>query len=158
LATGDYDNDGRVDLLVVDAEGRPLLLHNEVAPRNHWLSLQLRGVRSNRSGIGAHLTVEAGGRKWRQVVTTDGSFQSAGDARAHLGLGAATRADRIRIDWPTAPSVNSGSAQTLLENVAADQFLTVIEGERRAPSAERSTDAFQRGARRSALGAGAKRP
>src|SRR5207248_10586016 len=100
LAVGDYDNDGRVDALVVDLEGHPLLLHNEVggaAPPaghgSHWLSLRLQGTRSNRDGIGAELTVEAGGRKWRQVVATDGSFMSAGDVRAHLGLGAAARAE-----------------------------------------------------------------
>jgi hypothetical protein len=139
LAKGDYDNDGRVDLLVVDAEGHPLLLHNEVATRNHWLSLALRGVRSNRSGIGAHLTVEAGGRTWRQVVATDGSFQSASDVRAHLGLGQATRADRIRIAWPS-------GAETVLRNVEADQFLVVSEEEGGAGSVDRRSPNREPGA------------
>jgi enediyne biosynthesis protein E4 len=121
LAVGDYDNDGRVDLLVADAEGHPLLLHNEVPSSHHWLSLQLTGTRSNRAGIGAHLTVEVGGRKWRQVVATDGSFQSASDGRVHLGLGPARQVDRVQIRWPS-------GEQTVLKGMPADQFVRVEEG------------------------------
>lgn len=126
LAVGDYDNDGRQDLLIVDAEGTPLLLHNEARTSNRWLSVRLRGVRSNRDAIGAHLTVEAAGRRWRQVVATDGSFQSASDPRAHLGLGLAKQVNRLRIDWPS-------GEQTVLEGLAAGRFLTVEERGRREP-------------------------
>jgi hypothetical protein len=120
LAIGDYDNDGRMDILMVDIEGHPLLLHNECANANHWLTLRLRGTRSNRDGIGAALTITANGRTWKQVVTTGGSFLSASDVRAHIGLGAARQADRIEIRWPS-------GQKTQLRNVAGDRFSTVDE-------------------------------
>ncbi len=123
LAVGDFDNDGRVDILMVNIEGHPLLLHNECRTPNHWLTLRLRGVQSNRDGIGAQLTIEAGGRRWRQVVSTGGSFMSASDVRPHLGLGAATQAASIKIRWP------SGQVTTL-RNVAGDRSLTVVEGQK----------------------------
>ncbi len=128
LAVGDVDNDGRVDVLVVDIEGHALLLHNQAPTPNHWLSLKLVGTKSNRDGIGAHLTVEAGGKKWRQVVSTTGSFMSASDVRAHLGLGTAARADRIEIRWPS-------GHKTIVKDVPADQFLTVEEDRGIMPSA-----------------------
>ena len=125
LAVGDYDNDGRLDILIVDIEGRPLLLHNVCPSPNHWLTLKLHGVQSNRDGIGAMLLIQAGGRTWKQTVTTGGSFMSAGDARMHLGLGNATRADRIEIRWPS-------GRKTILKDVEGDRFLTIVEGESKA--------------------------
>ena len=89
LAIGDFDNDGRVDALVVDSEGAPLLLHNESAPVGHWLSLKLGGTRSNRDGIGALVTVTAGGLTQTRLCHTDGSYLSASDVRVHVGLGQA---------------------------------------------------------------------
>ncbi len=132
LATGDYDNDGRVDMLVVDAEGAPLLLHNQAQSTNHWLSLRLRGHLSNRDGIGAMLTVSAGGRKWRQAVSTGGSFLSASDGRAHIGLGSSSRADRIEIRWPS-------GEQTVLTDIPGDRIVDVDEGlDRKTSSSRRS--------------------
>lgn len=123
LAVGDWDNDGRVDMVMMDIEGHPLLLRNTCASSGHWLSLRLRGTRSNRDGIGAHLSVHAGGRAWRQVVSSGGSFLSASDIRAHLGLGSAAQAERIEIRWPSGQT-------TTLKNVAGDRFLTVVEGQK----------------------------
>lgn len=120
LAVGDYDNDGRLDILVVDIEGHPLLLHNECDAPNNWLALRLQGTRSNRDGIGATITVTANGRTWKQVVSTGGSFLSASDVRAHIGLGAAKQADRIDIRWPS-------GHQTQLSNVASNRIVTVDE-------------------------------
>jgi len=123
LAVGDFDNDGRVDALVVDSEGTPLLLKNESAPVGHWLSLRLVGTKSNRDGIGALVTVTAGGLTQTRLCHTDGSYLSASDVRVHVGLGKAARVERLRIRWP------SGQVD-VLSHVETDRFLTVREGGR----------------------------
>jgi hypothetical protein len=121
LATGDYDNDGRVDMLIVDSEGAPLLLHNETSSTGHWLGVQLAGTRSNRHGIGAVLTAVAGNRTFTQLCHTDGSYMSASDRRVHFGLGTATKIDTLTVRWP--------SGQTdVKKDVAADRYITVREG------------------------------
>src|SRR5207244_527768 len=79
LAIGDYDNDGRMDMLIADAEGRPLLLHNESSPTGHWLGIRLVGSKSNRDGYGAVLTAKAGGRTWTHLCHSDGSYMSSSD-------------------------------------------------------------------------------
>lgn len=122
LATGDFDNDGRVDALVVDSEGAPQLLHNESKPVGHWISLRLTGVRSNRDGYGAVVVVTAGGLTQTRLCHADGSYMSSSDKRVHVGLGDASSASQILIHWP--------SGQTdVLNNVSADQFVSVREGE-----------------------------
>lgn len=120
LAMGDYDNDGRIDALVVDSEGAPLLLHNETTGAGNWLSIRLIGTRSNRDGIGALVTVEANGKKFLRLCTTDGSYMSASDRRVHVGLGQATSAT-IRVQWP------SGAFGTY-KNIAVNRFVTIREG------------------------------
>ncbi len=122
LAVGDFDNDGRVDALVVDSEGSPLLLHNESTPVGHWLSLTLTGTKSNRDGIGALVTATAGGLTQTRLCHTDGSYLSASDKRVHLGLGKATRVERLRIQWP------SGRTDTW-RDLRADRSLTLGEGD-----------------------------
>ncbi len=127
LAVGDYDNDGRQDVLVVDSEGKPLLLHNEDARAGHWLSVRLVGVRSNRDGIGALVTAQVGGRKLLRLCHTDGSYLSASDRRVHFGLGGAATVDSLTIRWP------SGLTQTLT-SLPADRIITVREGKQEPPS------------------------
>ncbi len=121
LATGDFDNDGRVDALVVDSEGTPLLLRNESKPVGHWLSLKLVGTKSNRDGIGALVTITAGGLTQTRLCHTDGSYLSASDVRVHVGLGNAAVAERVTVRWP------SGQVD-VLHHIKADHFLTVREG------------------------------
>ena len=121
LAIGDYDNDGRMDALVVDSEGRPLLLHNEDKTPNHWLTVRLVGTRSNRDGFGATLTAQVGGKSLLRLCHTDGSYLSASDKRVHFGLGTAQSVDTLTVRWP------SGQVDTL-KNIAGDKILTLTEG------------------------------
>jgi tetratricopeptide (TPR) repeat protein len=123
LAVGDIDNDGRVDVLIV-AQGAPLaLLHNQPAPAaGHFLTLALEGVSSNRDGVGARVTVTAGGRNQVAARFGGGSYLSASDPRLHFGLGAARRADRVEVRWP------SGSRNTY-EGLAADTGYRLREGD-----------------------------
>jgi hypothetical protein len=121
LAVGDYDNDGRMDILVVDSEGAPLLLHNECEAVGHWLGVRLIGTRSNRDGYGAILKATIGKRTLLRYCHADGSYLSSSDPRVHFGLGKATRVDRLVIRWP------SGHTDTL-KNLSADRYLTIQEG------------------------------
>ncbi len=123
LAIGDFDNDGRMDALVVDSEGAPLLLHNESAPVGHWLSLKLVGTRSNRDGIGAMVTVTAGGLTQKRFCHTDGSYLSASDVRVHLGLGKAAFVLKMSVKWP------SGHVD-VFSHVRANQHLRLREGDK----------------------------
>jgi hypothetical protein len=123
LAVGDLDNDGRMDILIV-GQGAPLaLLHNQPAPAaGHFLTLALEGVASNRDGVGARVTVTAGGRNQVAARFGGGSYLSASDPRLHFGLGAARRADRVEVRWP------SGRRDTY-EGLAADAGYRLREGD-----------------------------
>ena len=119
-AFGDFDNDGDVDVLVMNMNEPPSLLRNDYAGANHWLTLQLIGNSSPRSAIGATVTVTAGGQRQARAVVSQSSYYSVDDLRLHFGLGAASRADRIEIRWP------SGTKQELTD-VRARQILTITE-------------------------------
>jgi hypothetical protein len=100
LATGDFDNDGRLDALVVAQNERLVYLHNRTEG-GHFLTIRLEGTASNRDSIGARVTVEAGGRRWVAQRIGGGSFQSSSDPRLHFGLGQARRVDRVEVRWPS---------------------------------------------------------
>ncbi len=120
LATGDIDNDGRVDAVVTTNDGPAYILHNETATHNHWLTIRLIGHRSNRDGIGAVIKVTTASGSEYVTVSTTGSYLSSKDKRAYFGLGSNATAKSIEIHWP------SGIVQTL-KDVSADQILTVDE-------------------------------
>jgi enediyne biosynthesis protein E4 len=119
-AFGDFDNDGDVDIVIVNMNEPPSLLRNDVSGNGHWLKVLLTGVKSNASAIGARVIARYGGRAQAQDVTAQSSFYSANDRRLHFGLGAATAAD-LTIRWP-----NGATEQ--LPAVAADQLVVVREG------------------------------
>ena len=121
LATGDYDNDGRVDLLVVDSEGKPLLLHNEGGPARHWLGVRLVGTKSNRSGYGATLSITVGGKTLTRHCRTDGSYLSASDPRVHFGLGDKGTPVDLTVRWP-------GGRVERFAGLPADRYVTLREG------------------------------
>jgi hypothetical protein len=118
-AFGDFDNDGDVDVLIVNLNEPPSLLRNDTSGKNHWLKLKLVGTQSNRSAIGARVTAKYGGKQQVQEVSSQSSFYSANDLRLHFGLGAATSAD-FEIRWP------NGNRQSL-QGIKAGQILTVKE-------------------------------
>jgi hypothetical protein len=116
----DYDNDGKVDAFVVNLGAPATLLHNVTQNSNHWLTVTLKGKKSNRDGIGAHLELLIGGRKLVAERFAGSGYLSQDDGRIHFGLGTATKADKLTIHWP------SGQEQ-VLENLAVDRVLTVEE-------------------------------
>jgi hypothetical protein len=123
LATGDFDNDGRVDALVGCNGGAPVLLRNTTASTNHWLGVTLRGTSCNRDAIGARITWSAGGMRHSRFRHGGGSYLSSHDPREVLGLGAATSLDWLEIKWP----LPSGRTERLA-NVPVDRYITVVEG------------------------------
>ena len=100
LAVGDFDNDGRVDVLVGCNGGAPLLLQQRAAPVNHWVGVKLQGASCNRDAIGARLTWSAGGVSRSRLKNGGGSYLSSHDPREVLGLGTAPTVDWLEIKWP----------------------------------------------------------
>jgi len=97
-AFGDFDNDGDVDILIVNLNEPPSLLRNDIAGGAHWLKVLLQGTKTNRSAIGSRVTATYGGKRQAQEVLAQSSFYSASDRRLHFGLGAAASAD-IEVRW-----------------------------------------------------------
>jgi hypothetical protein len=125
-AFGDFDNDGDVDILIVNLNEPPSLLRNDLKAKQNWIKVKLEGVKSNRSAIGARVLVRYGGKVQAQGVLSQSSFYSANDPRLHFGLGASSSVD-IEIRWPNG----------LLEkfkNVGANQLVTLREGTGVVPS------------------------
>jgi hypothetical protein len=120
-AFGDFDNDGDLDVLIMNRNEPPSLLRNDAPASNHWLKVRLEGTRSNRSAIGSRVLVHYGGRVQAQCVTSQSSFLSTNDPRLHFGLGQVTTAD-IEVHWPT------GISETF-PKISADQLVTIREGQ-----------------------------
>lgn len=119
-AFGDFDNDGDVDVLIVNLYEPPSLLRNEVDRGQHWIKIRLIGTKSNRSAIGSRLTVRYGEKVQVREVLSQSSYLSANDRRQHFGLGIATTAD-IEVRWPL------GLVEKFTK-VAADQVVFLTEG------------------------------
>jgi len=120
LCKGDYDNDGDVDLLVVNMDSAPTLLRNDGGDQSNWLMVRLLGRESNRDGVGARVRVVSADLDQTVEITTGGSFLSHSDTRAHFGLGTRSQADLVEVRWP------SDRIQRVRE-VAANQILVVEE-------------------------------
>lgn len=120
-AVGDIDNDGQLEVLILNMNEPPSLLKNEVKTANRWLKVKLVGTKSNRSGIGANVWVTAVGRRQRQDVLSQSSFYSQNDLRLHFGLGTAEKAELVEIRWPS-------GLREAYRNVTANQIVTWKEG------------------------------
>ncbi len=120
-AFGDFDNDGDMDILVMNMNEPPSLIRADVKSEHHWLKVKVIGTESNRTGIGARVRVKTASRTQVQEVQSQSSYYSVNDLRLHFGLGPATRADLVEVRWPT------GKFETL-RDVPADQLVVVQEG------------------------------
>jgi hypothetical protein len=119
-AFGDFNNDGNIDVLILNMSEPPSLLRNDNRSGHHWLNVKLVGTRSNRSAIGARVTVTTGGHRQVREVLSGSSYISQSDLRQHFGLGTARKVDQLEVRWP------SGLVERL-QGVGVDQFITLEE-------------------------------
>ena len=122
LTVADYDNDGDLDVAISNNGGPPILLRNDGGNRNAWVGLDLVATKSNPAAQGAIITWQAGGKTFRRLKTTGGSYLASHDPREILGLGSATKVDSIEIHWP------SGTVDKLT-NVPTNAYVKVVEGQ-----------------------------
>ena len=120
VAFGDFDNDGDLDILIMNINEPPSLLRNDLSGSGHWLKVKLIGTRSNTSAIGAVVTATYGERRQAQAVMASSGYLSCGDRRLHFGLGSASNAD-LEIVWPN-------GVHEAVKGVSAGQLVTVREG------------------------------
>ncbi len=119
-AFGDFNNDGKIDIVVVVLNGKTELFMNRSRNAHHWLTLNLLGTKSNRDGLGTRIKLtSAQGVQYNHATTAVG-YNSSSDKRVYFGLGNATQADKIELSWP-------GGTKQVLSNVKADQVLTIRE-------------------------------
>ena len=119
-AFGDFDNDGDLDIVVMNINEPPSLLRNDAPANHHWLKVRLIGTKSNRSAIGANVLVRYGQKTQAQQLLSQSSYLSSNDPRLHFGLGDSTKAD-IQIRWP------NGLIESA-KDVTSNQLVTFREG------------------------------
>ena len=120
-AFGDFDNDGDVDVIVINMNQPPSLLRNDCPAKNNWLKIKCVGTKSNRSAIGARVRVVTGSHSQLNEVMSGSSYISQNDLRVHFGLGQAKHADLIELRWPL------GLVESF-KMVEANQLLVLEEG------------------------------
>ncbi len=134
IGLDDLDNDGDIDVVILNSRAPPTILRNDTRNDRHWLQIQLQGGRSNRDGVGAQARVTVGGRTQLAEVLSGRGYQSHHGTRLHFGLGACARVDRIEIRW-------IGGCTDFLQDVVADQLLQVTEGS--SPKVEQARSTVQ---------------
>jgi hypothetical protein len=125
-AFGDFDNDGDVDVLIVNLNEPPSLLRNDLPGKQNWIKVKLEGVKSNRSAIGARVLARYGGKTQAQAVLSQSSFYSCNDPRLHFGLGSFTSVD-LDVYWPN-------GLHESFKHISANQLITLREGVGPVPS------------------------
>jgi len=124
-AFDDLDNDGDIDVVILNSRREPTILRNDSPGANHWIQILLRGTKTNRDGVGAHVKVVAGDLTQIDEVHSGRGYQSHYGTRLHFGLGKRDRIDRIEVRW-------IGGGADVLKNVRVDQILRITEGSSRA--------------------------
>jgi membrane-bound lytic murein transglycosylase B len=119
----DFDNDGDMDIIVshVDLNATAALLRNDGGNSNHWLGLTLKGSKGPASAIAAKVIATAGGKRQVLVNQWTTSYLSNNDPRLHIGLGSAKSIDTLEVFW-------TGGKKEVFNNVAADRYITIMEG------------------------------
>jgi hypothetical protein len=120
-AFDDLDNDGRVDVVILNSRRPPTILHNESTGANHWIQIRLKGVKTNRDGVGAHVRVVAGDLVQIDEVHSGRGYQSHWGSRLHFGLGKRDRVDRVEVRW-------IGGGLDVFENLGVDRLVALTEG------------------------------
>lgn len=119
-AFGDYDNDGDVDIIVVNRDAAPYVLENRIGAQHHWIVLRVL-TQSGRAALGARVTLVSGGRKWTSDTRVAYSYCSSNDPRVHFGLGHASRVESVTVTWPSGRTERFGA-------FVADQIVELREG------------------------------
>ena len=119
---GDYDNDGDLDILVMNIADTPDLLRNDTPPVHRWLNIKLIGKKSNRDGIGAKVTLHIGDTRLLREVKSGGSYLSQNPFRLQVGLETVEKVDRLVVQW-------QNGIQDVIKNVKSNQWLTIREGD-----------------------------
>jgi len=119
-AFGDFDNDGDIDILIINMNEPPSLLRNDIQGKQNWIKVKLEGVKSNRSAIGARVLARYGGKTQAQSLVSQSSFYSCNDPRLHFGLGGHTSVD-LEVRWP------NGLVESF-KHVPVNQLITLREG------------------------------
>jgi hypothetical protein len=121
VAIGDVDHDGGADVVVSHNVGPASVLRNESSDRGHYLLIDLVGVRSSRTPVGARLTATVGGRRLVRVLAGGGSYLSASDRRVHFGLGEEKLVSSLEVEWPS-------GHRDRWEAIAGDRVVRIVEG------------------------------
>jgi hypothetical protein len=120
---GDFNNDGKVDMLISNNDGAPLLLRNYASKESHWLGVHLVGRKCNVDAVGARITYQAGDLKRSRMKVGGGSFLSSHDPRIVLGLGQHAKIDWLEVKWP-----QPGGGVERFTNLPLDRYITITEG------------------------------
>jgi hypothetical protein len=122
VAFGDLFNDGRVDIVVENLQGRPMILRSRGGSPNHWISFALEGTQSNRLALNAKVKITSGDMSQTGEIWSGGSYLSQNDLRVHFGLGTNPSVSRVEVQWP------AGGKQ-VFNNLAADHYYFIKEGQ-----------------------------
>ena len=128
-AVGDFNNDGKVDLLITNNDGKVDLLENRTISKHHWLKLNLKGTHCNRDAVGSRVVLKSGDYSMTQELRAGSSYLTQSDLRLHFGLGIRDRVDSIHITWPC------GQERSVKPPSKLDQIIQVEEKRAVSPRA-----------------------